>query len=152
MFTRTVTEEDFAEIDGLRHCPMVFQEKIPKHVELRVTVVGDELFVASIDCRKAGVPVDDWRRAASGVAARFERDQVPPPVRDAVLQLMKTFGLVYGAIDIIRTPDGRHVFLEINPAGEWGWIHTEVGLPIADALADVLTGAVAVDRQHCSLL
>ena len=39
---------------------------------------------------------------------------------------MDYFVLNYGAIDIIVTPDGRPVFLEINP--------------IAEAIADVLLG------------
>lgn len=30
------------------------------------------------------------------------------------------------------------VFLEVNQAGEWGWLAAECDLPIAAALADVL--------------
>lgn len=151
VFTRTVTEEDFKEIDGLRYCPMVFQERVEKDVELRVTVVGDRLFVASIDAKVAGVPKDDWRKRSADSALRFQKDSVPREVEDATLQLMRAYGLVYGAIDLIRRPDGRHVFLEINSAGEWGWIHTEVGHPIAEALADVLSGRVQVDRRACEM-
>lgn len=36
------------------------------------------------------------------------------------------------------TPEGRHVFLEVNPAGEFFWLERENGFPISDALADVL--------------
>lgn len=151
VFTRTVTEEDFAEIDGLKYCPMVFQERIPKDVELRVTVVGDRLYVASIDAKEAGVPKDDWRRRTAESALKFREDAVPREVEEATLRLMRAYGLVYGAIDLIRTPDGRHVFLEINSAGEWGWIHTEVGHPVAEALADVLSGRVEVDRSRVEL-
>lgn len=139
VFTHRLREEDLSTIDGLLHCPMIFQERIPKQVELRVTVVGERLFVASVEGEIA-----DWRR--DGSRARFRPDSVPADVRDSVLRLMRAYGLTYGAIDLIRTPEGRHVFLELNSAGQWGWIERETGLPIAAALADALLGEVCVGR------
>ena len=53
---------------------------------------------------------------------------------------MDYFSLNYGAIDIILTPDGRHVFLELNPSGEFFWLERTPGLPISDAIADLLLG------------
>jgi glutathione synthase/RimK-type ligase-like ATP-grasp enzyme len=53
---------------------------------------------------------------------------------------MDYFELNYGAIDIIVTPDNRHIFLEVNPAGEFFWLERCPGLPISKALADVLLG------------
>jgi hypothetical protein len=32
------------------------------------------------------------------------------------------------------------VFLETNQAGEWGWLEAQTGIPIASALADLMTG------------
>ena len=63
-----------------------------------------------------------------------------------LLEKLLTGGAIDALLVGLRTPDGRHVFLEINPAGEWEWIQATVGHPIADALADVLTGRVEVDR------
>ncbi len=51
---------------------------------------------------------------------------------------MKIFGLVYGAFDFIVTPDGRYVFLEVNPSGQYMWIECATGLEITAALADAL--------------
>jgi D-alanine-D-alanine ligase-like ATP-grasp enzyme len=34
------------------------------------------------------------------------------------LRLCPVIVQAYGAIDLILTPDGRHVFLEINPNGQ----------------------------------
>jgi hypothetical protein len=48
--------------------------------------------------------------------------------------------LNYGAIDIILTTGGRHVFLELNPAGEFFWLERAPGLPISEAIADLLLG------------
>jgi hypothetical protein len=38
------------------------------------------------------------------------------------------------------TPEGRHVFLESNPAGEWLWLDELHGCAISSALADELVG------------
>ena len=35
-----------------------------------------------------------------------------------------------------ETPDDRHVFLEMNPAGEWGMLERELSLPISEAIAE----------------
>ena len=39
---------------------------------------------------------------------------------------------------MIVTPTGEHVFLEVNPTGEWGMLEAELELPISTALADAL--------------
>ncbi len=57
-----------------------------------------------------------------------------------LLELTADFGLNYAAADFIVTPEGRHAFLEINAGGEWFWLQRAPGLPIAEALADVLLG------------
>ena len=53
------------------------------------------------------------------------------------------YGLAFGAIDLIRTPEGGHVFLEVNPAGEWGMLEKELDYPIAEAIAGALLGGDA---------
>ncbi len=118
---------------------MVFQEGVEKALEYRVTAVGDRLFVASIDSQSHDLGKDDWRRAGSGLAGRFHPATFPARVEDGLRRLMRAFGLVYGGIDLIQRPDGEFVFLEINSAGEWGWLEVQAGLPISAALADELT-------------
>jgi hypothetical protein len=55
------------------------------------------------------------------------------------LALARHLGLAYAALDIVQTPDDRYVFLEINPAGRYGWIEVATGLPISDALTGLLS-------------
>jgi glutathione synthase/RimK-type ligase-like ATP-grasp enzyme len=66
--------------------------------------------------------------------------ELPADVRTKTLALMDALGLNYGAFDFIVSPEGRHVFLEVNPVGEFMWLCTTPGLPIDEALADVLCG------------
>src|SRR4029453_19406378 len=46
--------------------------------------------------------------------------------------------LRFGAIDLIETPEGEHVFLENNPNGQWYWVEMMTGQPMARAMADLL--------------
>lgn len=51
---------------------------------------------------------------------------------------MKEMGLGFGALDVIRTPQGEYVFLEVNLVGEWGMLERDLDFPIADAIAEEL--------------
>lgn len=140
VFTNPVKPHDLEELSGLRLCPMTFQEMIPKALELRVIVVGREVFSASIDSQASERAIHDWRRDGIGLIEEWKSYDLPVEVKERLLRLMDYFGLNYGAIDIIVTPDSRHIFLEVNPAGEFFWLERCPGLPVSKALANVLLG------------
>jgi glutathione synthase/RimK-type ligase-like ATP-grasp enzyme len=103
--------------------------------DVRVTVVGDRLFPTAIRATPGGYDVD-YRMDLAG--ATFTPTDLPQETERRLRALMARLGLVYGAIDLRRTPDGD-VFLEVNPAGEWRFIEERTGQPITDAMADLLT-------------
>ncbi|HYP28510.1 MAG TPA: MvdD family ATP-grasp ribosomal peptide maturase [Blastocatellia bacterium] len=140
VFTNPVTPSDLENLEDLRFCPMTFQEMVPKALELRVTIVGDQVFSASIDSQSSDRATHDWRRDGLAMLDDWKEYELPEEVKARLLRLMDYFGLNYGAVDIIVTPEGRHVFLEINPAGEFFWLERVPGLPISKAIADVLLG------------
>lgn len=139
--TSRVRPEDLADLDGLRHSPMVFQEHVKKDVELRVACVGDRLFAGSIDASRSAAGQVDWRLSQPGEVS-WTRGELPDDIAVRLRALMARLGLVYGAVDLIRTPDGEHVFLEVNPGGEWGMLERDLDLPISEALADELLAPV----------
>jgi glutathione synthase/RimK-type ligase-like ATP-grasp enzyme len=51
---------------------------------------------------------------------------------------MARLGLSFGALDFVLTPDGRYVFLEINPNGQWMWLDDKLGFGITNAVVDWL--------------
>lgn len=113
--TAVVREEDLADDDALRWSPGIFQERVPKACELRVTIFGRTCIAARI----AGGDEIDWRSASA--RARIEPHALAPEVEDKVLALMDELGLAMGSLDLIVTPDGEHVFLEINEQGQFLW-------------------------------
>ena len=140
VFTNPVKKEDLADLSGLSLCPATFQELLPKSLEIRVTVVGQRVMSASIDSQVSARAAHDWRRDGVRMLQEWQPYQLPLEVEEKILCLMDYFSLNYGAIDIILTPDDRHVFLELNPSGEFFWLEQTPGLPISDAIADVLLG------------
>lgn len=115
----------------------LFQEWIQKAYEVRLTVVGRELFAAEIHAGSEASRVD-WRSDYDALS--YKPCTVPGPVRDGVLAWLDHFGLNYGAFDFAVTPEGEWVMFECNPSGEWHFIETRTGLPIAAALAELLAG------------
>jgi len=122
---------------------MTFQERLTKAVELRVTVVGERVMAAAIDSQALPRAREDWRREGAALVGAWRPYTLSEPLQAQVLRLMDALGLNYGAFDFVVTPEGRHVFLEVNPSGEFMWLMTHPGLPVDEALADVLCGRAA---------
>lgn len=140
VFTNPVEAEDLNDLGGLRLCPMTFQERVSKRLELRVTIIGQRVLTAAINSQVSERAEHDWRRDGVRLIDAWQPYTLPPEVEEKLLRLMDYFKLNYGAADFIVTPEGRHVFLEVNPSGEFFWLEQRPGLPISEAIADVLLG------------
>lgn len=139
VFTSPVTDEDLENLEGLCFCPMTFQENIPKALELRTTIVGHQVFTAAVNSQKLEGSTFDWRKEGKALVKDWQPYNLPEEVEKKLIKLMAYFGLNYGAIDIIVTPDGDHVFLEVNPVGEFFWMEVySPHFPISQAIADIL--------------
>jgi hypothetical protein len=137
MYTHPVTVQNLGFAASLRFCPVIVQAYVPKHVELRITVVGSDVFACEIHSQATQRTKHDWRNYDLAHTPHYAHD-LPQEVRERCLRLVTALGLCYGAIDMILTPDGRYVFLEINPNGQFGWIENLTGFPISAAIARLL--------------
>jgi glutathione synthase/RimK-type ligase-like ATP-grasp enzyme len=99
-----------------------------------VTVVGDSLFAARIHSQDDPRTATDWRDMSAEIL--YEPADLPPEVERRCLDFVHSYGLTFGALDLIVTPEGEHVFLENNPVGQF--LFVEQLVPELD-----LTGAVA---------
>lgn len=144
-YTDVVNATDLIHAAALKLCPLTFQEHIEKAVEIRVTVVGDIVFSAEIRSQETWRTRVDWRRY-DHASTRYALHDLPDSIADACRDLVGRLGLVYGAIDLIRRPDGEYVFLELNPAGEYGWIESRLGFRISEAICDLLTNSRHIEE------
>jgi hypothetical protein len=136
-YTELVTTRDIAHAHAIAYCPMIFQAYVPKRVELRITVVGRRVFAAEIHSQLTNHTRHDWRRYDHGQTPHLPHE-LPAELERRCVRLVERLGLRYGAIDMVLTPDGRYVFIEINPNGQYLWIEEEAGLPIGDAIGELL--------------
>jgi hypothetical protein len=136
-YTQIVTLADLGYATStLRHAPMLFQKRIDKALEIRVTVVGDRVFAAEIDTQRNARTAVDSRNDFSGT--HYDVHALPASIEARCRTLTRRSGLSYSTIDLIVTPQGDYVFLELNPNGQYLWIEQRTGLPISDAIAEML--------------
>jgi glutathione synthase/RimK-type ligase-like ATP-grasp enzyme len=135
--TNKVRREHLQGIDRVRQTAHLFQEYIPNALEIRATVVGNHVLSVGIASQHAeGSSIVDWRASYKDV--RYQRHTLPSHVQQYCIAITQRLGLVFGAIDLILTPDGDYVFLEINAGGQWEWLEVETGLPFSRTFAEIL--------------
>ena len=117
--------------------PYLLQRFVSRRADVRVTVVGEEVFAVSIDASVHPEADVDWRRA--GRRAHHEVLDLDEATRRFCLVLAESFGLSFAALDFAF--DGEQLwFLEVNPNGQWAWLEVATGVPIAAALARLFAG------------
>ncbi|MEV5411436.1 ATP-grasp ribosomal peptide maturase [Thermopolyspora sp. NPDC052614] len=135
IYTERVEDLGWLRDAGLDLTAHMFQEWVEKAHEARAVVIGGQVFTMAIHTDSPAGRVD-WRSDYD--ANRYEPVELPAGVRNGLIRLHERLGLVFGACDLIRTPEGEWVFLETNVTGEWGWLEANCGVPIAKTIADVL--------------
>jgi glutathione synthase/RimK-type ligase-like ATP-grasp enzyme len=141
MYTHNMTKKDLSYLDDLVNAPCILQEKILKKSDLRITVVGKQIFAVEIDSQLASKGRDDLHRCP--VLELPKRIiELKKAFKEKCIKLLDSFGLKYGAIDFIRDRSDRLIFLEINPTGDWLWIEHHTGLPITEAVTDLLENSI----------
>jgi hypothetical protein len=132
LFTAPLTAADLEDDATLAACPSIWQELIEKDLEIRVTVLGDQVLAAEIHSQDDPATQHDWRQTTI-YAIKHLPHALPGAVEAQCRALVRNFHLHYGAIDLILTPAGEYVFLENNPFGQWAWIQELCDLPLAQA-------------------
>lgn len=134
VYTTPISSADSSLWDSVYLAPCLFQERVAKLFDIRVTVVGSEVFAAEIRSQEDDESVVDWRRG-DVTKLEYRPHTLPAAVATGCVKLLRLLGLNFGAIDLLLTPDSRYVFLEVNPNGQYGWLEQLAGLPISEALA-----------------
>lgn len=138
LYTRRLKPSDVVgSISNVKNCPMIFQEYIEKAFELRITVVGKQLFACAIHSQKSERAREDWRRYDLANTPH-EQYELPTDLRERCIQLVAALGLHFGCVDMIVTPTGDYIFLEVNPNGQWLWIEHIAKMPISEAIVELL--------------
>lgn len=136
MFVYTTRASKTMQLQGLECCPTLFQQRIVKKFDWRITTIGNRAFSARAEVDESSSSID-WRQDKNATT-KFVRADPPSKVLDQLFDLAKNSGIIYGAHDLLETSSGEFYFLETNPAGQWGWIELTANLPIGRAIAEEL--------------
>lgn len=141
VFTNVVNEDKLEELDTLLYCPMQFQKKIEKKKELRITVVGRDVYAFEIDSQQSEAAKTDWRKDGVNLIDKWISTELPQDIEAKLLELLDVYHVDYGAIDMIVSPEDEYYFIEINGAGEFFWLDNlteknRISKSIADLLCD----------------
>jgi hypothetical protein len=145
--TRLVTPTMLAQLDALRFSPLIFQERVQRAAELRVMVFGAAVFAAAFDAHQVPPDSVDWRQQPQ-LYDQWRAWELPPAIRQSLLDVHDALDLQVGVADLIVTPDGDYLFLETNSWGQYYWL--EMGaphFPLSEALADVLADVPGARRR-----
>lgn len=136
LFTYTTLNPSDELSDGTVHAaPLIAQRALEEKIDLRITVVGEEMFAVRVLSRGSSI-AGDWR-----TIPKHDLEYHDVALSDEVVErcnlLTRRLGLSFAAIDLAETPQGVF-FIEINPTGEWGWLSTKER-PIDYAIASWLS-------------
>ncbi len=120
VYTAAVRDTDLATDEPLRLVPGIWQRRLRRGCEVRVTLFGRHHFAIRY-LPRAGV---DEEGAVVDRRLRPDRYRPEPHALDretlaACRALMRMLELEFGCIDLFIEPDGRIFFLEINEMGQF---------------------------------
>lgn len=143
MYTAEVDPGTLGE-PGATMFPSLLQERLDKAYELRVFYLDGRCHPMAIFSQSQAQTATDFRRYDPARPSRTVPYRLPAEVEDAVHAFMALAGLSTGSLDFVKTPDGRHVFLEVNPAGQLGMVSAPCNYDLEKKVAEYL---VRKDRR-----
>lgn len=127
--------------DELRVCPVIFQEEMPKGLDVRIVVIARKVFGFTIDAQQVDTGKVDYRAAGDRIRtmphATYEVGRL---TARRLCDMTRMLGLEFGVYDFVLTADDRLVFLELNPNGQWLWLQLATRVDLAGEVARLLAG------------
>jgi len=119
-----------------RDIPFIAQSAILPKLDIRVTIIGRELFPVAISSSDG---IDgDWRLMKHDIS--YTNHDLPQGTAALCLKLMDELELNFAGVDLVYS-NGEYYFVEINPTGEWDWLENTMHLGMDKAIANLLIAA-----------
>lgn len=135
--TAPIQEQDLND-EGIALCAGIYQKSVRKESDVRVVIVGKELFAMKYSPTVES-PSVDYRTYLNQNQVNCKSIRIPPAVRTSLLKLMELLELSYASADFAIDMNDQFVFLELNPGGQFGFVEDLLpDLKITNALANLL--------------
>ena len=119
--------------------PAFFQEYIEKEFEIRSFYLKGKFYSMAIFSQNDVQTKIDYRNYNREKPNRNLPFQLPDEIEEKLEAFMQKSGLDTGSIDIIKAIDGRYVFLEVNPVGQFDWLSGNCNYYLEEKIAYYLT-------------
>ncbi len=131
-----------SEIDKLDETvfPTLIQKKIEKAFELRIFYMKNQFYPMAIFSQNDEKTKLDYRNYNREKPNRNIPYILPKDIEEKLQKLMDKLDLDTGSIDMIVTPEGEYVFLEVNPTGQFGWVSDNCNYYLEEKIANYLQG------------
>ncbi len=116
----------------------LFQPLIAKWLDLRVFYLDGRIFASAIFSQVDKRTRVDFRNYNEERPNRTPPFRFDSAVENMLCALMTTLGLRSGSIDMILTPQGDYVFLEVNPVGQFKQVSYPCNYKIEKLIAETL--------------
>lgn len=116
----------------------LFQEQLPKKFELRVFYLAGECYPMAIFSQADPRTRIDFRNYNFARPNRTVPYRLPEPVTRAIDELMRSLGMETGSLDLVKTTDGRTVFLEVNPNGQFTMVSKPCNYHLERKIAETM--------------
>jgi ATP-GRASP peptide maturase of grasp-with-spasm system len=124
----------------------LFQEQLAKKYELRVFYLAGECHAMAIFSQNDPQTRIDFRNYNFARPNRNVPYRLPDAVAAAIDALMRGLGLETGSLDLVRTTDGRMVFLEVNPNGQFTMVSKPCNYHLERKVAEAMIRKAADGR------
>lgn len=130
--------------------PLAFaQHEIAKDFEVRTFYLDGECWSTAILSQSDPTTSVDYRKYNAQVPNRNVPYRLPADVEARLRRLFDALALNTGSVDFIVDRDGRHVFLEVNPAGQYAGIARDCNYDLDRRIAQWLM-ATHEQRRHAA--
>ncbi|WP_271769939.1 grasp-with-spasm system ATP-grasp peptide maturase [Aquimarina algiphila] len=135
--TNTITEEVIESLPET-FFPSLFQGYVEKDIELRAFYIEEKFYTMAIFSQLDPQTKIDFRNYNDEKPNRNVPYLLPEEIEIKIKRLMKELNLNTGSIDLIKTPDKKYVFLEVNPTGQFGFVSKPCNYYLEDVIAEEL--------------
>ncbi|MBZ0205210.1 MAG: grasp-with-spasm system ATP-grasp peptide maturase [Flavobacteriales bacterium] len=133
-FTKEVTDREMAMLPDY-FFPMLFQAMVRKVFEVRIFYLNDRLWSSAIFSQSSTKTKVDFRNYDVNRPNRTPPYILPRGVESKLRRLMNLLRLTSGSIDIMVDENDNHVFLEVNPVGQFWQVSYPCNYNLEDEVA-----------------
>ncbi len=137
-FTAIVDTDVLEQHQSDRLFPIFLQECLDKQYEIRAFYLDRRFYSMAIFSQSNEQTRVDFRRYQYLRPNRTVPYRLTADLTLKLTALMDRLGLETGSLDLVKTVDGRTVFLEVNPVGQFGMVSFPCNYHLEHAVASAL--------------